>query len=74
MFARVYRKPSVQQADRLPVSSYEEAVRRLVVIRADSALPDEAYDVAVQLVADIFWKADPIVRRDVRVAASEVGL
>jgi hypothetical protein len=74
MFARVHRKPSLQQADRLPVSSYEEAVRRLVEVRADIALPDEAYDTAVQIVADIFWKADRLVRRDVRVAAREIGV
>lgn len=71
--ARVYRKPSDQQHDRLPISSYDEAVRRLVELRVDETLPDEAYDVAVALVADIFWLADKRVRRDVIVAARDVG-
>lgn len=71
--ARVYRKPSDQQYDRLPISSYDEAVRRLVELRVDETLPDEAYDVAVALVADIFWLADKRVRRDVIVAARDLG-
>lgn len=74
MTGRVYRKPSLQQHDRLPVSSYEEAVRRLVCIRADEAVPDVAYDAAVEIVADIFWRADRAVRRDVMVAAREIGV
>lgn len=72
--ARVFRKPSLQQEDRLPVSSYEEAVRRLVEIRCDESLPDAAYDVAVKLVADIFWHHDNRVRRDVILAAREIGV
>ncbi len=74
MFARVYRKPSLQQADRLPVSSYEEAVRRLVEVRSRIGVSDEAYDLAIEIVADVFWKADRLVRRDVLVAARELGL
>lgn len=70
--ARVYRPRSVQQQDRLPVSTYEEAVRRLVCIHDDLSIPDEAYSLAVDLVADIFWMADKRVRRDVLVAAREL--
>lgn len=73
MLGRVYRKPSLQQQDRLPVSSYEEAVRRLVVLRADEAVTDDAYSVAVELVADIFWRSDRRVRRDAMIAAREIG-
>lgn len=72
MLARVPRKPSLQQHDRLPVSSYEEAVQRLVEIRVDETLSDDAYDIAVCLVADIFWHSDTRVRRDVRVASNEL--
>lgn len=74
MLARVYRKPSLQQEDRLPVSSYEEAVRRLVQIRDYEAVTDEAYDLCVSLVADIFWIADKRVRRDVIAAAKLLGV
>ena len=74
MVARVFRKPSLQQADRLPVSSYEEAVRRLVCVRCDDTVTDLAYDLAVNLVADIFWRADKRVRRDVLVSAKEMGV
>ncbi len=74
MTGRVYRKPSLQQHDRLPVSSYEEAVRRLVCLRFDDSLPDAGYDVAVEMVADIFWRADKSVRRDVIVAARVMGV
>lgn len=70
--ARVFRKPSLQQSDRLPVSTYDEAVRRLVQLRLDESLSDDAYDTAVTLVADIFWHSDLTVRRDVIVAAREI--
>lgn len=72
MAQRVWRKPSLQQQDRLPVSSYDEAVRRLVMLRCDPDIFDATYDVAVNLVADIFWMTDTRVRRDVRVASREL--
>ena len=71
--SRVYRKPSLQQEDRLPVSSYDEAVRRLVCIRLDDSIPDDAYDLACALVADIFWRPDKIVRADVVKASRQIG-
>lgn len=70
---RVFRKPSLQQQDRLPVSTYEEAVNRLVVLRYDETLDDFGYDAAVRLVADIFWKHDKAVRRDVMAANRQIG-
>ncbi|WP_040671655.1 hypothetical protein [Rhodobacter ferrooxidans] len=73
VLARVFRKPSLQQEDRLPVSTYDEAVRRLVQIRLDDTVTDEAYSLAVNLVADIFWVADKRLRRDVAVAARQLG-
>lgn len=73
MAARVHRKPSLQQADRLPISTYEDAVRALVVYRQDESITDEAYFLAVEIVADIFWTADKRVIRDVLVASAEIG-
>lgn len=70
--ARVFRKPSLQQEDRMPVSSYEEAVGVLVFIRCDETIPDHAYDKMVKLVADIYWERDIKVRRDVHVASREI--
>lgn len=74
MVARVHRKPSLQQEDRLPISSYEEAVRSLVFIRCDESVQDHAYDLVVKIVADIFWIHDAKVRRDVILAAKQLGV
>ena len=74
MLARIPRKASLQQFDRLPISSYEEALQRLVEIRCDESVSDDAYDVAVNLIADIFWHADKKVRRDALLAAREIGV
>lgn len=70
--ARVYRKPSLQQQDRLPVSSYEEAVRFLVFKRCDPTVSDDTYSALVEITADIYWRQDRIVRRDVIVASREI--
>lgn len=72
--SRVWRKASERQQDRLPVSSYEEAVRFLVTVRADATKSDEVYDALVEFAADIFWVTDKRVRRDVRVACNELGV
>ena len=74
MLARIPRKPSVQQYDRLPISTYEEAIQRLVEIRCDQTVTDDGYDVAVNLIADIFWQSDKKVRRDALIAAREIGV
>ncbi len=71
---RVPRKASLCQEDRLPVSTYEQAVRRLVQYRVDEAVSDDAYSLAVEIVSDVFWKSDRRVRRDVIVAAREIGV
>ena len=71
--ARVFRNPSLQQQDRLPVSSLDEAVRRLVMFRSDPSISDEAYDLAIRVVADIFWVHDLRLRRDVIVAVRQIG-
>ena len=72
IMARVFRKPSLQQQDRLPISSYEEAVRSLVFIRCDESVSDTAYDLVLKIVADIFWVNDKKLRRDVAVASREI--
>lgn len=72
--ARVYRKPSMQQVDRLPVSSYEEAVQRLTYIRLDEDVTDAAYFLAVSIIADIFWVNDQKVIRDVTISARQIEL
>lgn len=74
ILARLPRKASVQQYDRLPISSYEEAIQRLVEIRCDQTVSDDGYDVAVNLIADIFWQSDKKVRRDALLAAREIGV
>lgn len=71
--ARVHRKASLQQQDRLPVSTLDEATRRLVQIRIDPTVTDEAYDLCIKIVADIFWISDNRLRRDVAVAARKLG-
>ena len=74
MLARIPRKASLQQDDRLPISSYEEAIQRLVEIRCDQTVTDDGYDVALKLIADIFWQSDKKVRRDALIAAREIGV
>ncbi|TXG97571.1 MAG: hypothetical protein E6R08_06715 [Nevskiaceae bacterium] len=73
MVARVFRKPSLQQEDRLPVDAYEDAIARLVLIRAHPSMTDGAYDLIIKLTADIYWLNDLRVRRDVMIASREIG-
>lgn len=68
-----FRSVRERQAVRLPISKYEQAIRRLVRVREDESLSDDAYAVAVELVADIYWLTDSRVRRDVILAAKELG-
>lgn len=72
MLRRVPVKPSLQQEDRLPCETYEQAVDRLVQYHVTDTISDEAYDLAVKLVADIFWQTDKRVRRDVFVATRKL--
>lgn len=72
--ARVFRHPSMTQQDRLPISTYDEAVRSLVAIRADETVTDGEYQMAVSIIADIFWRGDRQVRRDVILAARDIGV
>ena len=69
---RVFRKRSLQQEDRLPCETYDDAVSRLVVIRCTEGVSQEAYDLAVKLIADIYWQNDNRVKRDVFVACRKL--
>lgn len=70
---RVYRPASLKQQDRLPISTYEEALRHLVFVRIDETQSDETYFALVKLVGDIFWRSDKRVLRDVRVTSRDLG-
>lgn len=70
---RVPSRPRLRQADRGAISSYEQAVWRLVALREDPEITDFAYDTAVNLMADVFWCSDFALRRDVRKAAAQIG-
>lgn len=73
IMARVPRRPSLQQQDRLSVSTYEETIWRLVQIRCDQSVDDFGYDACIKLVADFFWVSDKRVRADALKAARTVG-
>lgn len=62
----------LRQEVRAPITTHEKAVWRLVQLRADPDLSDEAYDIAICLMADVFWVSDTSLRRDVRKAAREI--
>ena len=70
--SRIPQERSLTQADRSPISSYEQAVWRLVALREDPEITDFAYDVGVKLIADIYWRTDTLVRRDAMVLAKQL--
>lgn len=72
MLGRVFRKPSLQQEDRLPIDRYEDAIARLALLRCHPSMTDAAYDLLIKLTADIYWVNDLRVRRDVIVASREL--
>jgi len=51
--ARVYRLLSSQQEDRLPLATCDDAIKRVVHLR-ETCETEEAFAVAVTIVADIF--------------------
>jgi len=69
---RIPVRARLRQPDRAPISTYENALLRLVEVRADQEVDDAAYDLAISLVADIYWQTDLCVRRDVRKLARDV--
>lgn len=71
--ARIPGRKTLKQADRSPISTYDQACWRLVALREDPEMTDAAYDFAVKLIADIYWRTDNVVRRDVRVLAKQVA-
>lgn len=70
--ARTPVRARIRQPERAPISTYENAIWRLVLICADEILDDAAYELAVTLVAEIFGRTDVCVRRDVRKAALQI--
>lgn len=74
MLARVYKYPSMRQQDRLPISTYEEALGRLVALRVDDRVSDDAYYLVAQMVADIFWLKDQKVIADAAKAVRAMGV
>ena len=69
---RIPTDTRIHQADRPPVSTYYQAVWRLVALRSDPEITDFAYDLAIKLLADVFWVSDLALRRDVMKAAREI--
>ena len=53
------------------METYEQAVDRLVQYRV-VGVTDEAYSLAVEIIADIYWLTDKRVRRDVFVATRKL--
>lgn len=74
MVARVFRARSLQQEDRLPIESFDDAIGRLVLLRNTESVSDDAYDLCVKLVADLFWETDAKVRRKAFLQAKKWGL
>ncbi|MBK5923481.1 hypothetical protein CCR90_06730 [Rhodovulum sulfidophilum] len=62
------------QADRAPLQTYEQAIWRLVQSVVSERFDAAQIDLAVDIVADIFWVADKKVLEDVAKASSGLGL
>lgn len=73
ILARVPRKPSLQQEDRLPVSTVDEVVHYLVQKRLENTISDETYDELIKLASDIFWLTERDLRAKVVKAARQIG-
>ena len=69
--SRIPMERSIRQADRSPVSSYEQAVWRLVALREDPK-SRIAHMTSASLIADIYWRTDTVVRRDAMVLAKQL--
>ncbi|MCE8419251.1 hypothetical protein LZ190_11115 [Rhodovulum sulfidophilum] len=62
------------QADRAPLQTYEQAIWRLVQFVVSERFGAAEIDLAVDIVADIFWVEDKKVLADVAKASSGLGL
>lgn len=66
-------RPSLQQAERRPLATYDQAVNRLVTLSLSEDVTDEAYDLAVQVLSDVFWETETKMRADVIKARKVIG-
>ncbi|ARC90672.1 hypothetical protein [Rhodovulum sp. MB263] len=62
------------QADRAPLQTYEQAIWRLVQSVVSEKFDAAQIDLAVDIVADVFWVTDKKVLEDVAKASSGLGL
>lgn len=63
----------MQQRDREPLSTYEQAVWRLAQYEVGQANTLGQMDLAIQIVADLFWLSEAKVRSDAQKAARSVA-
>lgn len=59
-------------ATRDPIATYEQAIRRLVRFLVAEKCTPEQLDLAVQIVADIWWLSDEKVRHDMQKSSREL--
>lgn len=62
----------IQTAMRNPLATYEQAVWRLVQMEAAGSTADKL-ELAVQIVADVFWLSDEKVVHDMKKASRNLG-
>lgn len=55
-------------ASRLPLATYEQGIWRLAKWHTTEGYTSEQLDLAVQVVADVFWLSDAKVRHDMQKA------
>lgn len=67
------QKPSLQQADRLPVATYEQAVNRLLCLWLDRRVSRDSYDGSLRMAADIFWTTEKTLHNAVMKANRQLG-
>jgi len=63
----------MELSTRSPLATYEQAVWRLVQMETENGHSPEQIELAVQIVADVFWLSDAKVAYDVKKAARSLG-
>lgn len=72
-FPRVLWVVVMELSTRSPLATYEQAVWRLVRMETENGHAPEQIELAVQIVADVFWLSDAKVAYDVKKAARSLG-
>jgi hypothetical protein len=72
-FSRVLWVVVMELSTRSPLATYEQAVWRLVRMETENGHAPEQIELAVQIVADVFWLSDAKVAYDVKKAARSLG-